>query len=88
MEKKIFINQENMRDEMRKMREERFGPMREHMRTNNEVKLFTDKNEMVTYVNQLTGIENVEIFKIEDNLYKVLVSRRKAHEGCCKDHHE
>lgn len=88
MEKKIFINTENMKDEMRKMREERFGHMRDHMRCENEVKLFTDKNEMVTYVNKLTGIENVEIFKIEDNLYKVLVSRRRSHEGCCKEHQE
>lgn len=88
MEKKIFVNAENIREDMRKMRDERFGHMREHMRTENEVKLFTDKTEMVTYVNQLAGIENVEIFKIEENLYKVLVSRRRSHEGCCKEHQD
>jgi len=43
-----------------------------------EVKLFTNKDQMVAYVNNLSGIENVEIFKIEDDLYKVLVTRRKV----------
>lgn len=54
----------------------------------NEIKLFTNKNEMVTYVNQLQGIENVEIYKIEDDLYKVLVSRKKEHHGCHHHDHE
>ncbi|MBU1141844.1 MAG: hypothetical protein KKG64_04895 [Firmicutes bacterium] len=59
-----------------------------HMQIETEVKLFTDKSEMVTYVNQLTNILNVEIFKIEEQLYKVLVTRRKKLEGCCEEHQE
>ncbi|MDX9691109.1 MAG: hypothetical protein RBT45_01560 [Acholeplasmataceae bacterium] len=52
----------------------------------NEVKLFTDRTEMVNYVNQLEGIHNVEIFKIEDNLYKVLVMRKpKSEHKCCHE---
>lgn len=42
-----------------------------------EVKLFSHKEDMITYVNQLKGIENVEITKIEDHLYKVLIIRKK-----------
>lgn len=59
-----------------------------HIFMENEVKLFTDKAEMVTFVNQLSDIQNVEIFKIEDQLYKVLVSRRKKHEKCCEEEKE
>lgn len=79
MEKRVFMHSEFAKEDMRKMRDEYFRHMHNHrINIENEVKLFTDKNAMVTYVNQLTGIENVEIFKIEDNLYKVLVSRRKG----------
>ncbi len=85
--KRIFINRENMRHEFRRMNEEGMGRHR-HECIENEVKLFTDRDQMVTYVNQLTGIENVDIYKIEDNLYKVLVSRKKHREGCQHQHHE
>ncbi|HOI84552.1 MAG TPA: hypothetical protein PLP48_00620 [Acholeplasmataceae bacterium] len=90
MEKREFINMDQMREDMRKMREERMGRMPHRPMIENEVKLFTDKAEMVKYVNSLTGIENVDIYKIEDQLYKVLVSRRVKHEGCCggQHHHE
>ncbi|MDO9629531.1 MAG: hypothetical protein Q7I99_06490 [Acholeplasmataceae bacterium] len=85
MDKKIFIKAEDFR----RMREHGHGPehMRRMMKVNmvNEVKLFTEKNKMVDYVNGLSGIENVEIFKIEDNLYKVLVSRRIVEKDCCKE---
>lgn len=75
-----------MRDEFRKVNEEMHHHRRECIE--NEVKLFTDRDQMVTYVNQLTGIENVDIYKIEDQLYKVLVSRKKQREGCQHHHHE
>ena len=93
MDHKKFIDPEDFKKEFRKFREE--GPFRQervhrfmHTRMENEVKLFTDKNKMVEYVNQLTGIENVEIFKIEDQLYKVLVSRRPVEKECCKESNE
>lgn len=85
MDKKIFMNEETMK----KIREERRGHAQHmHNHIQNEIRLFTDKNEMVTFVNQLKDIENVDIFKIEDNLYKVLISRKKHHEGCCRNHQE
>jgi hypothetical protein len=40
-----------------------------------EVKLFSNKEEMIQFVNELKQIENVEITKIEESLYKVLISR-------------
>lgn len=85
--KHIFIDREKIKDEIRKHRERDFRRHHDDC-IENEVKLFTDKNQMVTYVNQLTGIENVDIYKIEDNLYKVLVSRKKHPEGCQHHHHE
>jgi hypothetical protein len=93
MEKKGFETPDDIRREFRKVRQDSFmNPenMRRfmHLRTDNEVKLFTDKNKMVEYVNQLIGIENVEIFKIEDQLYKVLVSRKHHEKECCKEHSE
>lgn len=85
MDKKIFMNKEDFK----RMHEHGHGPehMRRMYRVNmvNEVKLFTDKDKMVDYVNGLSGIENVEIFKIEDKLYKVLVSRKLIDKDCCKD---
>ncbi len=45
----------------------------------NTVRLFTDKEAMVLYVNTLENIENVDVYKIEDHLYKVLVTRLKPH---------
>lgn len=42
-----------------------------------EVKLFSNKEEMIQFVNELKQIENVEITKIEESLYKVLIIRRK-----------
>ena len=47
-----------------------------------EVKLFTDKAEMIEYVNGLEDIENVDVFKIESELYKVSITRKKRHEDC------
>jgi len=93
MEKKAFENSDDIKNEFRRVRQEGFMshehmPRFMHPKTDNEVKLFTDKNKMVEYVNQLTGIENVEIFKIEDQLYKVLVSRRHHEKECCKEHSE
>ncbi len=93
MDKKIYETPEDIRREFRKVRESTFLNSENmhrfmHQRTENEVKLFTDKNKMVEYVNQLTGIQNVEIFKIEDQLYKVLVSRRHQEKECCKEHSE
>ncbi|MDY0294678.1 MAG: hypothetical protein RBQ71_02610 [Acholeplasmataceae bacterium] len=84
--KRIFINREQIKDEFRRANDEM--RQRRHECIENEVKLFTDRDQMVTYVNQLTGIENVDIYKIEDNLYKVLVSRKKHREGCQHHHHE
>jgi hypothetical protein len=43
----------------------------------NTVRLFTDKEAMVLYVNTLENIDNVDVYKIEDQLYKVLVTRVK-----------
>ncbi len=75
---------------------------RPHRKFTHEIKLFTDKNEMIAFVNQLTSVENVEIFKIEEHLYKVHVTRRlmdqdthecchghdsEQHECCQGDHH-
>lgn len=60
------------------------GPFRkEHMKKYDEdgymfeVKLFSEKETMIEFVNQLRHIENVEISKIEESLYKVLIIRRK-----------
>ncbi|TNF07254.1 MAG: hypothetical protein EP317_05080 [Bacillota bacterium] len=91
MPRKVIIETDGVRQEFNNnefMRQ--FRHMRHHHETENEVKLFTDKSEMVNYVNQLTGIQNVEIFKIEDNLYKVLVTKKVKHEHrCChEDEHE
>ena len=89
MPKKIIIDTEDMdfrgfKDFERMPHHMKHMVMRQHV--TNEVKLFTDKNEMVAYVNQLEDIKNVEIFKIEDDLYKVLVTKIKKHEGkCCKE---
>ena len=89
--RKVIIETDGVRQEFNNndfMRQ--FKRMRHHHEVENEVKLFTEKSEMVSYVNQLTGIQNVEIFKIEDNLYKVLVSKKVNHEHrCChEDEHE
>jgi len=43
-----------------------------------EVKLFSNKEEMIKFVNELKNIENVEITKIEESLYKLLIIRRKT----------
>ncbi|PKK92549.1 MAG: hypothetical protein CVV61_09165 [Tenericutes bacterium HGW-Tenericutes-6] len=91
MPKKIIIETEerdddmphDFREEFRRMHEHRPGGperVRKHvirLGIEKEVKLFVDKGEMVTYVNGLQDIQNVEIFKIEDDLYKVLVTRHK-----------
>jgi hypothetical protein len=74
------------KDEFRKLHEHRpFGGdrVRKHDirgRSEKEVKLFVNKSEMVSFVNGLQNIQNVEIFKIEDDLYKVLVTRHKKDE--------
>ncbi len=84
-EKDDFMGHE-FKDEFRKLHEHRpFGSerVRKHVirgRIEKEVKLFVNKSEMVTYVNGLQNIQNVEIFKIEDDLYKVLVTRHKKDE--------
>lgn len=71
------------KDEFRRMHEHRpfrgepFKRPNFNMSIEKEVKLFTDKSVMVEYVNGLTNIHDVEIYKIEDDLYKVLVTRRK-----------
>lgn len=84
--------EEEFREPFRRMRDHMpFGPeriikKRMHPPMDNEVKLFTDKAEMVSFVNQLKDIHNVEIFKIEDQLYKVLVTRRRKHEDCNGSH--
>ncbi len=88
MDKKTWMNKEDFK----RMRDHGHGfkhmGRMHHVNMVNEVKLFTDKIKMVDYVNGLSGIENVEIFKIEDQLYKVLVSRRIVDKDCCKDDHE
>ena len=90
MPKKIIIESNGVRKEFSSPDfGHRMRMMRHHHEMENDVKLFTDKAKMVEYVNQLTSIENVEIFKIEDSLYKVLVTKKKKQdEKCCKeDHH-
>ncbi len=78
VEKRTFINPEQFKEEMRRMKERQFMFDRHrHEHFENEVKLFTDRDQMVDYVNHLSHIENVDIFKIEENLYKVLVTRRR-----------
>jgi hypothetical protein len=59
---------------------------RHHRKYHHEIKLFTDKDEMILYVNSLSMVENVEVFKIEERLYKVHVVRRNVEENqheCC-----
>ncbi len=86
MEKRTFVNPEQFREEMRRMKEREFMfERRRHEHFENEVKLFTDRDQMVDYVNHLTHIENVDIFKIEENLYKVLVTRRRVMPGPSKE---
>lgn len=42
-----------------------------------KTKLFTDKDEMVSHVNEMGELgHRIEIFKIEDSLYKVVVHER------------
>lgn len=53
----------------------------------NEIKMFIEKEELVDYVNQLESIENVDIFKIDEKLYKVHVKRIGNHGHCCQDEH-
>ncbi len=94
MNKKIIIDTEEIKNRFRNKHEHgNRNPFYKHegrFRFENEVKLFTNKEEMVAYVNALVQIENVEIFKIEDSLYKVLVSRVKQqeHKDCCHEHKE
>jgi len=90
MPKKIIIESNGVRKEFSSPDfGHRMRMMRHHHEMENDVKLFTDKAKMVEYVNQLTGIENVEIFKIEDNLYKVLVTKKKKQEEkCCQEKHQ
>lgn len=102
MQKRIIIEKECCEDQMKEEFKEGFKRMHEHRPFRNEpfrkhimniliekeVKLFTDKAEMVTYVNGLTNIHDVEIYKIEDDLYKVLVTRQKKTEKCCEEHQE
>ena len=76
MPRKIIIEKNGVRREIDTNFGRHFNVFKQKTNIENDVKLFTDKAAMVEYVNQLTGIENVEIFKIEDSLYKVLVSRR------------
>ncbi len=102
MQKKIIIETDGFedfekpefKDEFRRMHEHRpfrNEPFKKHMMNiliEKEVKLFTDKAEMVAYVNGLTNIHDVEIYKIEDDLYKVLVTKQKKKEGCCEEKRE
>jgi hypothetical protein len=80
--KDFEFKKDQFREAFRHMNQNTFGFERmrrsSHSDLTFEVKLFTNKDQMVAYVNNLTGIENVEIFKIEDDLYKVLVSRKKV----------
>jgi hypothetical protein len=91
MNKKIIIDTEEIKNKFRNTYDHATkGMHHKHQRRfmlENEVKLFTNKDEMVSYVNGLTQIENVEIFKIEDHLYKVLITRLKKVEAeeCCKE---
>ena len=96
MSKKIIIEKNGVRREFGAGFGRHFNMLKNrHYHVENEVKLFTDKTAMVEYVNQLTGIENVEVFKIEDNLYKVLVAKKVMHQedsdenqkdsGCCHE---
>jgi len=94
MPKKIIIETEEHEDDLGRGFKEEFRRMHEHrphggdrvrkhvirLGIEKEVKLFVDKSEMVKYVNSLQNIQNVEIFKIEDDLYKVLVTRHKKDE--------
>ena len=94
MNKKVIIDTEEIRNRFKnKFEHATKGMEHKHHRRfsmENEVKLFTNKDEMVTYVNGLTQIQNVEIFKIEDELYYVLVARLRKEEEheCCKDNVE
>jgi hypothetical protein len=92
MEKKkiIEIDKEEFKKRFKDIAEHgpfNYDKKRRHggMHLKKEVKLFTDKAEMIEYVNGLEDIENVDIFKIENDLYKVLVTRRKRHHDCCHD---
>lgn len=53
-----------------------FRKMRKHMKTQ-ITKMFTDKLEMVTYVNtEGEKGHNIDVYKIEDELYKVVVTKK------------
>lgn len=58
----------------RPFREEEHRGRHHHPRKKMTTKLFTDKQELVNYVNKVgeTGAK-IDIFKIEDSLYKVEV---------------
>ena len=90
MPRKVIIETDGVRPEFKNNEFMRHLRHMRHHAIENEVKLFTDKADMVKYVNELTGIQNVEIFKSKDNLYKVLVSRKvkEEHRCCHEDEHE
>jgi hypothetical protein len=56
----------------------------------NEIRMFTDKEALVDYVNQLESVENVDVYKIDENLYKVQVRHSCSHGPCRHDekHHK
>ncbi len=103
MPRKIIIDAENFTEDIEQDIREGYKKMRDHGRRgfenikkkvhhhiSRDVKLFTNKKEMVNYVNELADIQNVEVFKIDDDLYKVLVTRRRKNKECCsnKNHEE
>jgi hypothetical protein len=78
---KIIIDGDDFRHDFKGHHDHRPGGPREFRRHRHErentVRLFTDRQEMVAYVNGLENIDNVDVFKIEDDLYKVFVTRFK-----------
>lgn len=67
------------------MQQRHHGHKGHHTKKRSEITMFTDKQALVDYVNQLESIDNVDVYKIDDNLYKVHVKRSCDHGHC---HHD
>lgn len=69
---------ERKREDFRRDSEEHRVHRRPHHKKKMTTKLFTDKVEMIEYVNVLGEQgHHIDIFKIEDGLYKVVVIERR-----------
>ena len=72
---------ERKREDLRREPHDHRGNRRHHIKKKMTTKLFTDKEVMIDYVND-HGEQghHIDVFKIEEGLYKVVVVERKNKE--------